>query len=151
MGLPGLEARHEDLPLRHEAGQRRQAAQTQHRDAQREGGQRVAAGGAGQVVRGERIVRRPCEMCSAKSRQPAARKASPFISAWLSRWKNPPWAPSSSPKVTADADAQEHVADVAEAGEGQQALDLGLAQRHQVAHQHVEGAERQQDRAPAGE
>ena len=47
-----------------------------------------------------------------------------------------------------DSKSEQHIADMAEAGKRQQAFDLRLAQRHQVADQHIQGAETQQDRTP---
>jgi hypothetical protein len=51
-------------------------------------------------------------------------------------------------RIDRDAQAEQHIADVAQARIGEQALDLRLAQRHQVADQHIERAKTHQQLAP---
>ena len=52
------------------------------------------------------------------------------------------------PQHCPGAYAQQNVAHVTQAGVGQQALDLSLAQRHQITNQHIDRGKTQQQCAP---
>ena len=52
--------------------------------------------------------------------------------------------------IEGDAQAQQDITIMRQAGIRQQALDLLLPQRHQVAHQHVEHPETDQQQVPGG-
>jgi len=62
--------------------------------------------------------------------------------------EQPAFRPGSFPGIDGHAQADQHIADVGQAGEGQQAFDLLLAEGHQVADEHVQRAKSYQQHAP---